>query len=171
MRRIIETITVALGCFAVLAFQAGAQSARIRDITMADGSMPVRLLGYGIVVGLDGTGDRGIGGQQGGQTVQSVANLLRRFDTVCTSSDVAHPKPAPDIYLLAANRLRVEPGQCLVLEDSPTGVRAALAAGMTPIQVPDLLAPDEEVRALGHRIVASLADAQRLLELRLEAGG
>lgn len=101
----------------------------------------------------------------------AAADLLRRFDTVCTSSDVAHPKPAPDIYLLAANRLRVEPGQCLVLEDSPTGVRAALAAGMTPIQVPDLLAPDEEVRALGHRIVASLADAQRLLELRLEAGG
>ncbi len=80
MRRKLETITVALGCFALLAFQAGAQSARIRDITMADGSMPVRLLGYGIVVGLDGTGDRGIGGQQGGQTVQSVANLLRRFD-------------------------------------------------------------------------------------------
>lgn len=101
----------------------------------------------------------------------AAADLLRRFDTVCTSSDVAHPKPAPDIYLLAANRLRVEPGQCLVLEDSPTGVRAALAAGMTPIQVPDLLAPDEEVRALGHRIVASLAHAQRLLELRLEAGG
>jgi len=101
----------------------------------------------------------------------AAADLLRRFDTVCTSSDVEHPKPAPDIYLLAANRLRVEPGQCLVLEDSPTGVRAALAAGMTPIQVPDMLAPDEEVRALGHRIVASLADAQRLLELRLEAGG
>jgi len=98
------------------------------------------------------------------------AGLLPRFDVVCTSSDVAHPKPAPDIYLLAAAQLRVAPAQCLVLEDSPTGVRAALAAGMTPIQVPDLLAPDEEVRALGHRIVASLAEAQRLLELRLQAG-
>lgn len=100
----------------------------------------------------------------------AAADLLRRFDTVCTSSDVAHPKPAPDIYLLAAERLRVAPAQCLVLEDSPTGVRAALAAGMTPIQVPDLLAPDEEVRAMGHRIVNSLSDAQKLLELRLEAG-
>jgi len=99
------------------------------------------------------------------------AGLLRRFDVICTSSDVAHPKPAPDIYLLAASRLHVAPAQCLVLEDSPTGVRAALAAGMTPIQVPDLLAPDAEVRALGHRIVDSLADAQRLLELRWQAGG
>lgn len=99
------------------------------------------------------------------------AGLLHRFDAICTSSDVAQPKPAPDIYLLAASRLHVAPADCLVLEDSPTGVRAALAAGMTPIQVPDLLAPDEEVRALGHRIVDSLGDAQRLLELRLEAGG
>jgi len=95
------------------------------------------------------------------------AGLLPWFDVVCTSSDVAAPKPAPDVYLLAATRLGVEPGQCLVLEDSPTGVRAALAAGMTPVQVPDLLPPDAEVRALRHRIVDSLVQAQALLEARL----
>ncbi len=95
------------------------------------------------------------------------AGLRGYFDAICTSSDVARPKPAPDVYLLAAGKLGVEPARCLVLEDSPTGVRAALAAGMTPVQVPDMLAPDEEVRALGHRIVASLAEAQRLLEARL----
>ena len=54
--------------------------ARIRDLTTAEGAMPVRLMGYGLVVGLDGTGDRAIGGQTAGQTVQSVVNLLRRFD-------------------------------------------------------------------------------------------
>ncbi len=96
-----------------------------------------------------------------------MAGLLDRFDAVCTSSDVAHPKPAPDVYLLAASALGVDPACCLVLEDSPTGVRAALAAGMTPVQVPDMLAPDEEVRALRHRIVDSLGDAQRLLEAQL----
>jgi HAD superfamily hydrolase (TIGR01509 family) len=95
------------------------------------------------------------------------AGLLHRFDAVCTSSDVVHPKPAPDVYLLAASRLDVEPARCLVLEDSPTGVRAALAAGMTPVQVPDMLEPDDEVRALRHRIIASLGEAQRLLEARL----
>ncbi|QBG87029.1 HAD family hydrolase [Xanthomonas oryzae] len=92
------------------------------------------------------------------------ADLLWRFDAVCTASDVVHPKPAPDIYLLAARTLAVDPALCLVLEDSPTGVRAALAAGMTPIQIPDLLEPDAAVRALGHRILPSLGDAQRLLE-------
>ncbi len=95
------------------------------------------------------------------------ADLLWRFDAVCTASDVAHPKPAPDIYLLAAHSLQVDPAHCLVLEDSPTGVRAALAAGMTPIQIPDLLEPDADVRALGHRIMPSLSDAQRLLEAQL----
>jgi len=91
------------------------------------------------------------------------AGLLAYFDVVCTSSDVAQPKPAPDVYLLAAERLGVSPAQCLVLEDSPTGVRAALAAGMTAVQVPDLLTPDDAVRALGHRIVGSLEEAQGLL--------
>ncbi|KAB0539741.1 HAD family hydrolase [Xanthomonas cissicola] len=95
------------------------------------------------------------------------ADLLWRFDAVCTASDVVHPKPAPDIYLLAARTLAVDPAHCLVLEDSPTGVHAALAAGMTPIQIPDLLEPDATVRALGHRILPSLVDAQRLLEARL----
>lgn len=95
------------------------------------------------------------------------ADLLWRFDAIATSSDVEHAKPAPDIYLLAARQLGVAPAHCLVLEDSPTGVQAALAAGMTPIQVPDLLAPDARVRALGHRIVASLQDAQQLLQASL----
>lgn len=93
-----------------------------------------------------------------------IAGLLDRFHAVCTSSDVPRPKPAPDVYLLAAGRLGIAPARCVVLEDSVPGVRAALAAGMLPIQVPDLVEPDAAVRALGHRIVASLAEAQRLLE-------
>lgn len=92
------------------------------------------------------------------------AGLLDRFHAICTSSDVARPKPAPDVYLLAAARLDVEPARCLVLEDSPAGVRAALAAGMIPVQVPDMVAPDAELLALGHRVVDSLAQAQQLLE-------
>jgi flagellar P-ring protein FlgI len=57
---------------------AAAQEVRIRDLTIQEQFVPVRLVGYGLVVGLDGTGDRAQGG--GGHTVQSVANLLRRFD-------------------------------------------------------------------------------------------
>lgn len=59
---------------------ARAQDVKIRDLTTAEGALPVRLIGYGLVTGLDGTGDRAIGGQSGGQTVQSVVNMLRRFN-------------------------------------------------------------------------------------------
>lgn len=53
---------------------------KIRDLTTAEGALPVRLVGYGLAVGLDGTGDRAIGGQTAGPTIQSVINILRRFN-------------------------------------------------------------------------------------------
>ena len=53
---------------------------KIRDLTSAEGALPVRLVGYGLAVGLDGTGDRAIGGQSAGPTIQSVVNILRRFN-------------------------------------------------------------------------------------------
>jgi flagellar P-ring protein precursor FlgI len=67
---------------AVLAFASPvhAQDVRIRDLTVEDHAVPIRLMGYGLVVGLDNTGDRVVGGKQGGMTVNSVVNLLRRFD-------------------------------------------------------------------------------------------
>ncbi len=53
---------------------------KIRDLTSPEGALPVRLVGYGLAIGLDGTGDRAIGGQSGGPTVQSIVNILRRFN-------------------------------------------------------------------------------------------
>lgn len=97
----------------------------------------------------------------------AASGLIERFAVVVAGSDVEHPKPAPDIYLLAARKLGVDIRRCVVLEDSEPGVRAALAAGATPIQVPDLVAPGEELRAFGHRIVASLEQARGLLERAL----
>ena len=95
------------------------------------------------------------------------AGLLAHFAEVVGGRDVARPKPAPDPYLLAAQRLGVAPAMCLVLEDSAAGVRAALSAGMHAVQVPDLAPPDADVRALGHRIVASLHEAHGLIEAAL----
>lgn len=53
------------------------------------------------------------------------------FDCIVTCEDAAHPKPAPDLYLVAAARLGVEKGQCTVLEDSDQGIQAAILAGMS----------------------------------------
>lgn len=60
------------------------------------------------------------------------------FAARVSGDDVTHGKPAPDIYLEAARRLGVKPTDCLALEDSPTGARAAVAAGMVCGAVPDL---------------------------------
>lgn len=60
-----------------------------------------------------------------------VAGLAGQFgEHIYVTSMVARPKPAPDIYLLAAERLRAAPADCIVIEDSPAGAAAALAAGM-----------------------------------------
>lgn len=62
--------------------------------------------------------------------------VLERFDAIVTSAEVNRPKPAPDVFLEVARRLRVEPADCVVLEDSAPGCAAALAAGMTVIACP-----------------------------------
>jgi HAD superfamily hydrolase (TIGR01509 family) len=62
--------------------------------------------------------------------------LTARFDVLVGGDEVEHAKPAPDVYLLAAERLRVRPEACVALEDSENGIRAAASAGMRCIAVP-----------------------------------
>ncbi|MBA3849259.1 MAG: HAD family phosphatase [Opitutus sp.] len=69
------------------------------------------------------------------QTLERVG-LAGLFSIVITPEDVTHGKPAPDMFLLAAERMRVPPGQCLVFEDAEPGVQAAKAAGMRWVFVP-----------------------------------
>jgi beta-phosphoglucomutase-like phosphatase (HAD superfamily) len=75
-------------------------------------------------------------------------SLMGRFDQIICRGDYENGKPAPDPFLKAAERLGVEPGSCLALEDSHIGVRSASAAGMMTVMVPDLLEPTDELCAL-----------------------
>jgi HAD superfamily hydrolase (TIGR01509 family) len=84
----------------------------------------------------------------------ATAHLTDAFDAVVTSDDAAF-KPAPDIYLLACERLGVAPGDALALEDSASGVAAAKAAGLTCIAVPQFAEIDVSA---ADRIVDSLED-------------
>jgi HAD superfamily hydrolase (TIGR01509 family) len=84
--------------------------------------------------------------------------LLARFAALIGGDEVAHGKPAPDIFFAAADRLGQPVAECVVLEDSEPGVRAALAAGMTPIMVPDMHPPSAALMALEPLVLASLAD-------------
>ena len=97
-------------------------------------------------------------------------DLEASLDVILTREDVREPKPAPEIYLLAAEKLEVAPDECLVVEDSPNGVRSGVAAGMSVIamatpftsqslhasQVLDhawvVHSPDELLEVVGRRI-------------------
>lgn len=89
-----------------------------------------------------------------------IAGLLTYF-TVIVGGDMAErSKPAPDIFLQAAQRLGLAPGACAIIEDSFNGVRAAHRAGGFTIMVPDLRQPDEEIRRLADRVCASLLEVK-----------
>jgi HAD superfamily hydrolase (TIGR01509 family) len=88
--------------------------------------------------------------------VLDTAGVADRFAITVAGDEVAHPKPAPDIYLKACRLLGADPAASVGLEDSPTGAAAAKAAGLTVIGVPylaDMPVPDADILA------TSLADA------------
>ncbi|WP_232496108.1 HAD family hydrolase [Novosphingobium kaempferiae] len=91
------------------------------------------------------------------------AGLLHYFDVIVTRSDVTHPKPHPEPYLLAASRLGVDIADCIAVEDSYAGVRSATSAGLATVMVPDLLPPDEEMTRLVSAVLPSLSDLRDLL--------
>lgn len=89
--------------------------------------------------------------------------LVNRFQAIVAKGDYAAAKPAPDAYLAAAARLDAAPADCLALEDSYNGVRAAHAAGMTTIMAPDVMPATDEMRALCAAVVVDLHEVAGLL--------
>ena len=85
----------------------------------------------------------------------TTARLTDAFEAIVTSDDVTHPKPAPDLYLLACERLGVAPADALALEDSASGVAAAKAAGLTCIAVPQFAETDVSA---ADRVIDSLEE-------------
>jgi HAD superfamily hydrolase (TIGR01509 family) len=96
-----------------------------------------------------------------------LAGLRGRFNTIVCADQVGRGKPAPDVYLEAARQLGEVSSGCIALEDSEAGLRAAHAAGMRCIVVPDLRAPSPEYAVLAHAVVATLEQAHRLVETML----
>lgn len=84
--------------------------------------------------------------------------LRRFFSAVVTGADVQRGKPAPDCFLLAAERLGVEPDRCVVVEDAPAGIHAAVAAGMHPVGLVGTHPGERLAHAGAARIVQSLTE-------------
>ena len=105
-----------------------------------------------------------------GSSHKSIEHHLREvnatdvFNVVVGGKDVENGKPAPDIFLLVAEKLGVDPKDCFVIEDSENGIRAGYAAGMRCIGVPDIAPFSEEVKALMTAHLSSLDEAIELFE-------
>jgi HAD superfamily hydrolase (TIGR01509 family) len=95
------------------------------------------------------------------ELVLDLAELRSRFAATVSSEEVAHGKPAPDVYLEAARRLDLAPTACAAIEDSTNGLRAAAAAEMTVIAVPNRqFPPSEDALALAQAVLGSLTELQ-----------
>ncbi|TMB83805.1 MAG: HAD family phosphatase [Chloroflexi bacterium] len=88
-------------------------------------------------------------------TALATAGLTDAFDAIITADDVVAAKPAPDVYLLACERLGVAPEDSLALEDSPSGIAAAKAAGLACIAVPQFAETDVSA---ADRVIDSLEE-------------
>lgn len=92
------------------------------------------------------------------------AGILGHFEDLIGGDDITRGKPFPDIFLEAAKRIEAKPENCFVFEDSINGIKAAYAAGMKPIMIPDLVEPTEEIIPMLYRRFNSLDEAIPLIK-------
>jgi HAD superfamily hydrolase (TIGR01509 family) len=101
--------------------------------------------------------------------VLDLARLQDSFTTKVSSEEVARGKPAPDVYLEAARRLGVDPAACAAVEDSTNGMRAAAAAGMSLIALPNRdFPPDQDAVGLADAVLTSLDELRPPLVSAME---
>ena len=130
-----RTVASALALFLLLAATAYPQQVRVRDLTSAAGETTVRLMGYGLVVGLDGTGDRAVGARGARHTVQSVTNLLRRFD-IEVPADMLRTRNVAAVLVVAELSPYLRAGGRFEVHVSSLGDATSLRGGllwMTPL--------------------------------------
>ena len=90
-----------------------------------------------------------------------IAGIRKYFSAVVSGAEVKCGKPAPDIFLCAAERIGCEPGQCFVLEDSENGIKAGYAAGCATIMIPDLVEASPDILPYCKKICRDLLQAKQ----------
>ena len=90
--------------------------------------------------------------------------LEKYIDEIASGAEVENGKPAPDVFLLAAERLGVDPKDCLILEDSKAGIKAGKASGAMVFMVPDMFTVDKECEDTADRILTNLGEVIEILE-------
>ncbi|MBW6409482.1 HAD family hydrolase [Clostridium weizhouense] len=94
-----------------------------------------------------------------------IGNIKNIFDAIVCGDDVTKSKPNPEIFLDAAKKLSVSPKKCIVIEDSPAGIRAAYNANMVGLHVEDLKKSDEEIKKYCNRSFGNLFEIKEYLKI------
>ena len=84
------------------------------------------------------------------------AGILHYFESITGGDSVKISKPNPEIYLIACDKMQEPPEECFAIEDSFNGIRAAKAAGMRPVMVPDIVQPTDEIRQMAETVCSDL---------------
>ena len=92
------------------------------------------------------------------------ANLRGYFDVIVGGDMVTNGKPAPDIFLLAAEKLNLPASDCYIFEDSLNGIRAAHASGGVAVMIPDQVQPTDDVKKICAAIFPNLSEAKQSIE-------
>ena len=93
------------------------------------------------------------------------AGLLGYFQVIVGGDMIRRGKPNPDIFLKAAELLGADPKDCVVVEDSPAGIKAAYAAGMKPVLIPDVVPANAETNALSAAVIEEISQLPRVIEI------
>lgn len=143
------------------------ESHAISRAYMAENGVPVKRGFFELARHLK---SRGIRMAVGSSTPKAVAaaelaeaGALELFSAAVYGDEVENTKPAPDIFLKAARQCGVAPAAALVLEDSRNGILAAGAAGMRVVMIPDMIPPDDDLRARCLAVCDSLSDVVKML--------
>lgn len=92
------------------------------------------------------------------------SGIRKYFSEIVSGAEVECGKPSPDIFLLAAKKIGCRPQECLVFEDSENGVKAGHLAGCFTIMIPDLMEPNEEIRALCSKVYPDFLKVREAME-------
>lgn len=169
-----RVLLAALTAFALSAPLRAQEMIRVRDLTIEDKAIPVRLMGYGLVVGLDGTGDRSSGGKAGGMTVNSVVNLLRRFG-IQLPVEALKMRNVAAVLVTAEVSPYLRPGGRFEVHVSSVGDARSLRGGvlwMTPLMSD--VSTDPVASAQGSVLMADMGEGRGMAienSARIPSGG
>lgn len=93
----------------------------------------------------------------------SMYDIFKKFDAIVCGEDIVSGKPAPEIFLKAAEKVHVKPENCIVVEDSLAGIKGAYAGKMCPIHVKDLRRADSEILKYAHNNFENLNEIQNYI--------